>query len=108
MLYRNIHQASMREIEMSSEGALAEAERVQVEVWRMIGRVFETCRANGLSQSDLARRLGVPRGQVCLWLRDRERMTLKAAVRLADAMGHDLEVRLVRRATFRAARAEAQ
>jgi hypothetical protein len=35
-------------------------------------------------------------------------MTLKAAVRLADAMGHDLEVRLVRRATFRAARAEAQ
>ena len=30
------------------------------------------------------------------------------AVRLADAMGHDLEVRLVRRATFRAARAEAQ
>lgn len=32
MLYRNIHQASMREIEMSGEGAVAEAERVQVEV----------------------------------------------------------------------------
>ena len=93
---------------MRGEGAAAEAERVQAEVWRMIGRAFEACRANGLSQSDLARKLGVPRGQVCLWLRDKERMTLKAAVRLADAMGHDLDVRLVRRAALRPTQAEAQ
>ena len=93
---------------MRGEGAAAAAERVQFEVWQMIGRVFETCRTNGLSQSDVARRLGVPRGQVCLWLRDRERMTLKAAARLADAMGYDLEVRLSRRAVLRPVQAEGQ
>lgn len=91
---------------MRGEGAAAE--RVQSEVWRMIGRAYEKRRAKGLSQSELARRLGVPRGQVCLWLRDRERMTLKAAARLADAMGYDLEVRLIRRATLRAVQAQAQ
>jgi transcriptional regulator with XRE-family HTH domain len=93
---------------MRGEGAAAEAERVQFEVWQMIGRVFETCRTNGLSQSDVARRLGVPRGQVCIWLRDRERMTLKAAARLADAMGYDLEVRLSRRTVLRPVQAEGQ
>ena len=93
---------------MRGEGAAAEAERVQFEVWQMIGRVFETCRTNGLSQSDVARRLGVPRGQVCIWLRDRERMTLKAAARLADAMGYDLEVRLIRRSSLRLGPAEVQ
>ena len=93
---------------MRGEGAATQAERVQFEVWRMIGEVFETRRVDGFSQSDLARRMGVPRGQVCLWLRDRERMTLKAAARLADAMGYDLEVRLIRRATFRPVQAEAQ
>lgn len=93
---------------MRGEGAAAEAERVQFEVWRMIGEVFETRRVGGFSQSDLARTLGVPRGQVCLWLRDRERMTLKAATRLADAMGYDVEVRLIRRGSQRPARAEVQ
>lgn len=82
---------------MRGEGAVERAEQVQVAVWRLIGQAYRTRRANGLNQSELARRLGVPRGQVCLWLRDRERMTLKAAARLADAMGFDLDVRLVRR-----------
>jgi transcriptional regulator with XRE-family HTH domain len=93
---------------MKGVGAVAEAERVQFEVWRKIRQAFETRRANGLNQSELARRLGVPRGQVCLWLRDRERMTLKAAARLAEAMDYELDVRLVRRATLCAAWAETQ
>jgi len=79
---------------MRGDSAFKKAESVQLEVWQMIGQAFEARRANGLNQSELARRLGVPRGQVCLWLRDRERMTLKAAARLADAMGYELEVRL--------------
>lgn len=93
---------------MRGEGAAGRAEGVQFEVWRLIGQAYEARRASGLNQSELARRLGVPRGQVCLWLRDRERMTLKAAARLADAMDYDLDVRLVHRATRGAAQAEAQ
>jgi len=86
-------------MEMRGVGAAEKAERVQRQLWRLIGQVYEKRRKDGLNQSRLARRLGVPRGQVCLWLRDRERMTLKAAVRLADAMDYDVDVRLVRRAT---------
>lgn len=87
---------------MKGEDAALAAERVQHEVWLMIGQAFARqgdaeATALGLTQSDLARRLGVPRGQVWLWLRDRERMTLKAAARLAHAMGYDLHVQLVRR-----------
>ncbi|MBN9479565.1 MAG: helix-turn-helix domain-containing protein [Bordetella sp.] len=82
---------------MKDEGPAAEAERLQLLVWSLIGEAFEKRRKDGLNQSKLARRLGVPRGQVCLWLRDRERMTLKAAARLAAAMGYDVDVRLARR-----------
>jgi transcriptional regulator with XRE-family HTH domain len=74
----------------------------------MITQAYDERRTKGLNQSELARRLGVPRGQVCLWLRDRERMTLKAATRLADAMDLDLTVRLVLRATHDALGSEAQ
>lgn len=93
---------------MRGEGAAGRAEGVQFEVWRLIGKAYEKRRTSGLNQSELARRLGVPRGQVCLWLRDRERMTLKAAARLADAMDYDLDVRLVRRATRGPDRPEVQ
>lgn len=82
---------------MRNERPAAKAERVQLHVWSLIAQAYEKRRKDGISQSQLARKLGVPRGQVCLWLRDRERMTLKAAARLADAMDYDLDVRLVRR-----------
>lgn len=64
---------------------------LQARVWRIVRDRFEVGeREAGLTQAVLARRMGVRRGQVSIWLRTPERMTLRAAARLLRAMGAEL------------------
>lgn len=65
---------------------------LQQRVWRVVRDRFDTrARDDGLTQAALARSLGIRRGQVSIWLREADRMTLKAAARLLDAMDADLD-----------------
>lgn len=70
------------------------AHRLQQSVWHEVHRVFEVRRVEwGLSQSSLARRMGLPRERVHYWMSRPERMTLSAAARLLDGMDARLECR---------------
>lgn len=62
---------------------------------RLWGLVRAAVGRQGLNQSAIARRLGVPRGLVCYWLARPERMTLKAAARLLDVIDCRLDLRVV-------------
>jgi plasmid maintenance system antidote protein VapI len=50
---------------------------------------FRQGQRSGLKQADLAKRLGVSRPQIHIWLTDPDKMTLKAAARLMLAMGSE-------------------
>lgn len=65
---------------------------LQERVWRVVRARFDArAQDDGLTQAALARSLGIRRGQVSIWLREADRMTLKAAARLLDAMDADLD-----------------
>lgn len=75
---------------------------LQTQVWALVRDRFLELRAStGLTQAQLAAKLGIPRGQVSLYLREPHRMTIKAAARLLQAMDAGLDCRLVERSKRR-------
>ncbi|MDP3402295.1 MAG: helix-turn-helix transcriptional regulator, partial [Brevundimonas sp.] len=75
---------------------------LQTQVWGLVReRFLELGARSGFTQAQLAGRLGIPRGQVSLYLREPHRMTLKAAARLLQAMDAGLDCRLVERSKRR-------
>ena len=70
------------------------ARELQAVVWGEVHRVFEVRRREeGLSQADLAGRIGLQRERVHYWMSRPERMTLAAAARLLAGMDARLECR---------------
>lgn len=70
------------------------ARALQRSVWNEVHRAFEIRREEeGLSQAELARRIGLRRERVHYWMSRPERMTLAAAARLLAGMGARLECR---------------
>nr|WP_314433514.1 helix-turn-helix transcriptional regulator [uncultured Brevundimonas sp.] len=69
------------------------AHDLQAAVWREVHQAFAARRADGMTQAELARRIGLERERVHYWLSRPERMTLKAAARLLAGMGARLECR---------------
>ncbi len=68
------------------------AHQLQVQVWRNVRRAFEIRQAeDGLTQSEIANRMGLHRARVNYWMTRPERMTLAAAARLLAAMDARLE-----------------
>lgn len=70
------------------------ARALQRQVWGEVRRTFAVRGAQGLSQAELARRIGLPRERVHYWLSRPERMTLGAAARLLAGMDAHLECRV--------------
>ena len=67
---------------------------LQVRVWEEVHRAFAARRqTHGLTQAELARRIGLERERVHYWLSRPDRMTLKAAARLMAGLGARLECR---------------
>ncbi len=67
---------------------------LQHDVWSEVHRVFARRRdEDGLTQAELARRIGLQRERVHYWLSRPEHMTLKAAARLLAGMDVRLECR---------------
>lgn len=104
MLYRNTMQltsgsSSLRERRPDPSDAIL---ALQTQVWALVRDRFLQLRASsGLTQAQLAVKLGIPRGQVSLYLREPHRMTLKAAARLLQAMDAGMDCRLVERSKRR-------
>jgi len=70
------------------------ARELQHAVWREVHRAFDVRRSQqGLSQAELARRIGLQRERVHYWMSRPERMTLAAAARLLAGMDGRLECR---------------
>lgn len=70
------------------------ARDLQTVVWREVHQAFAVRRdVDGLTQAELARRIGLERERVHYWLSRPERMTLKAAARLLAGMDARLECR---------------
>ena len=70
------------------------ARDLQAAVWSEVHRAFELRRrTEGLTQAELARRMGLDRERVHYWLSRPERMTLAAAARLMAGMNGQLECR---------------
>jgi len=70
------------------------ARELQRRVWDEVRRAFAVRRGErGLSQAELARRIGLPRERVHYWMSRPERMTLGAAARLLAGMDARLECR---------------
>lgn len=70
------------------------ARQLQAAVWAEVHRAFERRRAEqGLTQAELARRIGLQRERVHYWMSRPERMTLAAAARLMAGMNGRLECR---------------
>ena len=75
-------------------GAHDVARDLQAEVWTEVHRAFDMRRrSEGLTQAELARRMGLERERVHYWLSRPERMTLAAAARLMAGMNGRLECR---------------
>ncbi len=71
-------------------------DEAQRAVWLLVtGRFGQLHDMAGLTQADLARRLGTSRPQIHEWLSDHRKMSLKAAARLLSAMDASLACRLV-------------
>lgn len=71
---------------------------LQTEIWGLVRARFEAQReSRGLTQAALAAQLGVPRTQVCVWLREPGRMTVKAAARMLIVMGAELRCQVEER-----------
>lgn len=63
-------------------------------VWSEVRRAFDVRREEqGLTQAELARRIGLQRERVHYWMSRPERMTLAAAARLLAGMDARLECR---------------
>ncbi|MDP3405609.1 MAG: helix-turn-helix transcriptional regulator [Brevundimonas sp.] len=78
--------------------AVEASARLQLRVWSLVRGRFDALRTtSGLTQSELAITLNVPRSQICVWLGDPEKMTIKAAGRLLAAMGAELDCQLSER-----------
>lgn len=70
------------------------ARDLQAEVWREVRDAFAVRQAQeGLTQAELARRMGLPRERIHYWLGRADRMTLAAAARLMAGMNARLECR---------------
>lgn len=70
------------------------AREVQTAVWAEVHRAFESRRSeHGLTQAELARRMGLHRERVHYWMSRPERMTLAAAARLMAGMNGRLDCR---------------
>lgn len=67
-------------------------DRLQRGMWSAMVERFQARQRDGLTQADLARRLGIARPQVHVWLSDPTKITLKAAARLMLAMEGELLV----------------
>lgn len=68
------------------------ARELQTTVWSEVHRAFKRRRAEqGLTQAELARRMGLHREWVHYWMSRPERMTLAAAARLMAGMNGRLE-----------------
>ena len=93
MLYCNDSQGCLAAM---GQGRLEQdvARELQGAVWGEVHRVFEVRRREeGLSQAELARRIGLQRERVHYWMSRPERMTLAAAARLLAGMDARLECR---------------
>ena len=77
---------------LDHEAQAVAVDRLQRHIWRALNRRFQQAQLDGLKQSDLARRLGVSRPQIHVWLNDPSKITLKAAARLMLAMDGELHV----------------
>lgn len=72
-------------------GRQRQTDLLQQEIWLHVRERYETLRrVEGLTQVGLAAAVGVTPTQICVWLGDPRRMTLKAAARLLAAMGSRL------------------
>lgn len=93
MLYNNDSQGTF----LAMTGRVVEhdvARELQVEVWREVRGAFDARRVEeGLTQSELARRMGLQRERVHYWMSRPDRMTLAAAARLMAGMGGRLGCR---------------
>lgn len=93
MLYSNDSQGGFEPMgRIGSEQDVARD--LQTAVWREVHQAFAARRdADGMTQAELARRIGLERERVHYWLSRPERMTLKAAARLLAGMDARLECR---------------
>ena len=91
MLYNNDSQGA--DFGMKQKGAAQDAAaNLRAEVWGQVRQAFESRRLEqGLTQAELARRIGLPRERVHYWMSRPERMTLDAAARLMAGMNGRLE-----------------
>lgn len=92
MLYNNDSQGTGSTMERD-KATQDVARDLQTEVWREVCEVFAVRRQEGLTQAELARRMGLPRERVHYWLSRADRMTLAAAARLMAGMNARLECR---------------
>lgn len=65
-------------------------ERLQHRIWEIVAARYRERHARGLTQKQLARRLGISAPQITVWLNDPTAMTLKAAARLMLAMDAEI------------------
>ena len=91
MLYNNNSQGA--DFRMRQKGAAHDAAAVlRTEVWGQVRDAFEVRRRDeGLTQAELARRIGLQRERVHYWMSRPERMTLDAAARLMAGLNGRLE-----------------
>lgn len=100
MLYSNIMQDHRPPDTKTGTSSLCtpsapEVFELQARIWAEVNRCYRMReRTEGLTQAALARRLDLPRSQVCAWLRHPEKMTIKAAARLLEAMDARIECHL--------------
>lgn len=80
---------------MGRDAAVHDVARdLQAEIWREVRDAFAFRQAEqGLTQAELARRMGLPRERIHYWLGRPDRMTLAAAARLMAGMDAKLECR---------------
>lgn len=67
-------------------------ERLQHRLWAVVVDTFHRRQDGGLTQTELARMLGISPPQINVWLNDPTAMTLKAAARLMLAMDTEIEL----------------
>jgi|GEM_PF-4731013 len=67
-------------------------ERLQHRLWTVVVDTFHRRQGIGLTQTELARMLGISPPQINVWLNDPTAMTLKAAARLMLAMDTEIEL----------------